>query len=50
MVLGGWGSVNLSHLFLHHPRASAALNEKGEVTRQQLSVRVSIIRVHLDTL
>jgi len=31
VVLGGWGSVDLSHLFTRHPQNLAALNEKGEV-------------------
>jgi len=35
MVLGGWGSVNLSHLFTAARRNSAALNKKGEVDRLQ---------------
>jgi len=36
MVLVGWGSVNLSHLFTFHRRNSAALNGKGEVDLLQL--------------
>jgi len=35
MVLGDWGSVNLSHLFTYHLcRNSASLIEKGEVDPQ----------------